>query len=70
MLIFNDWQIKNDGTLIARQYDNLSRRLLVTGDLPEGWIWASRSSLTRSRPAGSGTSSPSPPSRRAAWGWP
>lgn len=27
MLIFNDWQIKNDGTLIARQYDNLSRRL-------------------------------------------
>ena len=39
MLIFNDWQIKNDGTLIARQYDNLSRRLLVTGDLPEGWSW-------------------------------
>ena len=40
MLIFNDWQIKNDGTLIARQYDNLSRTLTVMGDLPAGWDWA------------------------------
>lgn len=26
--------------MIARQYDNLSRRLEVIGDLPEGWEWA------------------------------
>ena len=37
MLIFSDWTIKNDGELIARQYDNLTRELLVTGDLPQGW---------------------------------
>ena len=39
MLIFTDWTIKTDGGLIARQYDNLTRDLLVTGDLPEGWAW-------------------------------
>lgn len=39
MLIFSDWTIKNDGELIARQYDNLTRELLVMGDLPEGWAW-------------------------------
>ena len=39
MLIFSDWIIKTDGELIARQYDNLTRELLVTGDLPEGWAW-------------------------------
>lgn len=39
MLIFSDWTIKNDGELIARQYDNLTRELVVTGDLPEGWAW-------------------------------
>ena len=39
MLIFSDWIIKTDGDLIARQYDNLTRELLVTGDLPEGWAW-------------------------------
>lgn len=39
MLIFSDWTIKTDGDLIARQYDNLTRDLLVMGDLPEGWAW-------------------------------
>lgn len=39
MLIFSDWIIKTDGDLIARQYDNLTRELLVMGDLPEGWAW-------------------------------
>ena len=39
MLIFSDWTIKTDGDLIARQYDNLTRELLVMGDLPEGWAW-------------------------------
>lgn len=39
MLIFSDWIIKTDGELIARQYDNLTRELLVMGTLPEGWAW-------------------------------
>lgn len=39
MLIFKDWVIKNDGDLIARQYDNLSRELLVVGDIPDGYTW-------------------------------
>lgn len=39
MLIFSDWIIKTDGDLIARQYDNLTRELLVMGTLPEGWVW-------------------------------
>lgn len=39
MLIFKDWEITNDGGLIARQYDNLSRELLVIGDIPDGYAW-------------------------------
>ena len=39
MIIFNDWNISLADTLIARQYDNKTRELYVTGDLPEGWIW-------------------------------
>lgn len=38
MIVFKDWQIYITGT-IARQYDNLSRRIDVTGDLPEGYTW-------------------------------
>lgn len=38
MIVFNDWNITVTGT-IARQYDNLSRRIDVTGDLPEGFTW-------------------------------
>lgn len=38
MLVFNNWNIDNVGPL-AHQFDNLSRRLEVTGDLPEGWAW-------------------------------
>ena len=38
MIVFKDWQIAITGT-IARQYDNLSRRIDVTGDLPEGYTW-------------------------------
>ncbi|MDY3691847.1 MAG: hypothetical protein SO072_07740, partial [Dysosmobacter sp.] len=38
MIIFNNWQISVTG-LIARQYDNLSRRIDVEGDLPEGYTW-------------------------------
>lgn len=39
MIIFKDWEITNDGGLIARQYDNLSRELLVIGDIPDGYTW-------------------------------
>ena len=38
MIIFNNWQISVTG-LIARQYDNLSRRIDVEGALPAGYTW-------------------------------
>lgn len=42
MLIFDNWKLKTTASadVIGRQYDHLSRRLDVTGDLPEGWDWA------------------------------
>lgn len=39
MIKFKNWQIIPDGTVIARQYDNGTRTLVVEGDLPEGWTW-------------------------------
>ena len=39
MIIFKDWTLSGPMEVIARQYDNLSRVLLVTGDLPEGYTW-------------------------------
>lgn len=38
MIVFNNWQIAHTGDLLARQYDNLSRTLLVKG-VPEGYDW-------------------------------
>lgn len=38
MIVFNNWQITHTGDLLARQYDNLSRTLLVKG-VPEGYDW-------------------------------
>lgn len=38
MIVFNNWTLTVTG-LIARQYDNLSRRIDVEGDLPDGYIW-------------------------------
>ena len=38
MIVFNNWTITVTG-LIARQYDNLSRRIDVEGDLPAGYTW-------------------------------
>lgn len=38
MIKYKDWTITSDG-LLARQYDNLSRRVEVIGELPEGWQW-------------------------------
>ena len=37
MIIFKDWTLSGPMEVIARQYDNLSRVLLVTGDLPGGY---------------------------------
>lgn len=39
MIQFANWQITAPRGVIARQYDNLSRTLLVTGELPEGYDW-------------------------------
>ena len=38
MIVFNSWTLTVTG-LIARQYDNLSRRIDVEGDLPAGYTW-------------------------------
>ena len=40
MIHYEDWRLWADpGPAVARQYDNLTRRLEITGDLPEGWDW-------------------------------
>ena len=40
ILLFSDWVLsKSQGGLLGYQYDNLTRELVVQGDLPEGWIW-------------------------------
>lgn len=38
MLVFENWELKTDGQILARQYDHLSRTLTVSG-VPEGWDW-------------------------------
>ena len=38
MIVFNNWTLTVTG-LIARQYDNMSRRIDVEGDLPAGYTW-------------------------------
>ncbi len=38
MIAFKDWVITADGSVIARQYDNMSRSITVTG-VPPGWTW-------------------------------
>lgn len=40
MIRFDNWIIQADGEIIARQFDNLTRTLTVTGDIPAGWEWA------------------------------
>ena len=49
MIIFNNWQISVTG-LIARQYDNLSRRIDVEGDLPAAITWPELPSVTKADP--------------------
>lgn len=36
---FDDWYLDKPVGTLAQQYDHLSRSLLVTGDLPDGYIW-------------------------------
>ena len=38
MIYFKDWEISHDGSILARQYDHLSRVLLVRGT-PQGYDW-------------------------------
>lgn len=39
MIVFDHWRLVETGGVLAHQYDNMTRRLLVTGDIPEGWTW-------------------------------
>lgn len=39
MLIFNNWKLMETGGVLAYQYDNKTRTMLVTGDIPDGWVW-------------------------------
>ena len=41
MIYFKDWEISHDGSTLARQYDHLSRVLLVRG-VPQGYDWEVR----------------------------
>ena len=41
MIYFKDWEISHDGSILARQYDHLSRVLLVCGT-PQGYDWEMR----------------------------
>lgn len=38
-ITFDNWIITPPDGIIARQYDNLSRDLVVTGTFPEGYLW-------------------------------
>ena len=38
MMTFKNWTLSVTG-LVARQYDNLSRRIDIEGNLPEGYTW-------------------------------
>ena len=41
MIYFKDWEISHAGSILARQYDHLSRVLLVRGT-PQGYDWEMR----------------------------
>ena len=40
MIRFDNWHIQAQREIIARQHDNLTRRLDIEGDLPPGWSWS------------------------------
>lgn len=39
MIYFNNWELTADCEVLARQHDNLTRSITVTGDLPPDWTW-------------------------------
>ena len=39
MIYFKNWELTADCEVIARQHDNLTRSITVTGDLPPDWTW-------------------------------
>lgn len=39
ILTFSNWKITKPSGTLGYQYDNLTRELVVQGDLPEGWAW-------------------------------
>lgn len=39
MILFKDWQIAVKSKLLAMQHDNLTRELLVVGQIPKDWAW-------------------------------
>lgn len=39
MIRFDNWHIEAEGEIIARQHDNLPRRLDIGGDISPGWSW-------------------------------
>ena len=39
MILVADWRIQADGEVIARQYDNLSRSIVIVGSIPDGYTW-------------------------------
>lgn len=39
MISFSDWHLEADQEVLAMQYDNNTRVLAVSGNLPEGWTW-------------------------------
>lgn len=40
MIRFDNWNIDTQGEIIARQHDNLTRRLEIEGEIPQGWSWS------------------------------
>lgn len=39
MIKFSNWYIENSGSILARQYDNLTSELRIEGDIPSGYTW-------------------------------
>lgn len=39
ILSFADWRLSPNSGTLGYQFDNLTRELVVQGDLPEGWEW-------------------------------
>ena len=40
MIRFDNWNIQAEGEIMARQHDNLTCRLDIVGEIPDGWAWS------------------------------